>query len=64
MSQLLRGRKEAPSPPPFPLLLFRLDLKNFLSDLPGGTLVKNPPANVGDMGSSPGPGRSHMPRSN
>ena len=31
---------------------------------PGGTVVKNPPANAGDMGSSPGPGRSHMPRSN
>ena len=30
-------------------------------DLPGGTVVKNPPANAGDMGSSPGPGRSHMP---
>ena len=31
---------------------------------PGGTVVKNPPANVGDTGLSPGPGRSHMPRSN
>ena len=30
----------------------------------GGTVVKNPPANAGDMGSSPGPGRSHMPQSN
>ena len=30
---------------------------------PGGTVVKNPPANAGDTGSSPGPGRSHMPRS-
>ena len=25
-------------------------------DFPGGTVVKNPPTNVGDMGSSPGPG--------
>ena len=25
---------------------------------------KNPPANAGDTGSSPGPGRSHMPRNN
>ena len=33
-------------------------------DFPGGAVVKNPPANVGDMGSSPGPGRSHVPRSN
>ena len=30
-------------------------------DFPGGTVVKNPPANAGDTGSSPGPGRSHMP---
>ena len=30
---------------------------------PGGAVVKNPPASAGDMGSSPGPGRSHMPRS-
>ena len=33
-------------------------------DFPGGTVVKNPPANAGDTGPSPGPGRSHMPRSN
>ena len=25
---------------------------------------KNPPANAGDMGLIPGPGRSHMPQSN
>ena len=31
---------------------------------PGDAVVKNPPANAGDTGSSPGPGRSHMPRSN
>ena len=31
---------------------------------PGGTVVKNMPANAGDTGSSPGPGRSHMLRSN
>ena len=31
---------------------------------PGGTVVKNPPANAGDMGSSPGLGSSHIPRSN
>ena len=31
---------------------------------PGGAVVKNPSANAGDMGSSPGPGRSHMLRSN
>ena len=37
---------------------------NYMWDLPGGALVKSPPANAGDRGSSPGPGRSHMPRSN
>ena len=31
---------------------------------PGGALVENLPANAGDTGSSPGLGRSHMPRSN
>ena len=31
---------------------------------PAGALVKNPPANTGDTGSSPGLGRSHMLRSN
>ena len=31
---------------------------------PGGAVVKNLPANAGDTGSSPGLGRSHMPRSN
>ena len=32
-------------------------------DFLDGAVVKNPPANAGDTGSSPGPGRSHMPRS-
>ena len=31
---------------------------------PGGAVVKNPPANAGDTGSSPGPGRSYTPWSN
>ena len=39
-----------------------LILNNLFRDFPGGTVVKNPPANAGDRGSSPGPGRSHMPR--
>ena len=39
--------------------------KNLLyRDFPGGAVVKNPPANAGDTGSSPGPGRSHRPWSN
>ena len=31
---------------------------------PGGPEIKNPPANAGDMGSIPDPGRSHMTRGN
>ena len=38
--------------------------KSAAGGFPGGAVVKNPPANAGDMGSSPGPGRFHMPRSN
>ena len=30
---------------------------------PGGAVVESLPANAGDTGSSPGLGRSHMPRS-
>ena len=33
-------------------------------DFPGDAVVGNLPDNAGDTGSSPGPGRSHMPRSN
>ena len=43
---------------------FALNSKSPGEDFPGGTVVKNPPANAGDTGSSPGLGRSHMPRSN
>ena len=35
-----------------------------IQDFPGGAVVKNPPANAGNMGLSTGPGKSHMPRSN
>ena len=31
---------------------------------PGGSVVRNLPANARDTGSIPDPGRSHMPRSN
>ena len=34
------------------------------SGFPGGAVVENLPVNAGDTGSSPGLGRSHMPRSN
>ena len=39
-------------------------IKNMWLGFPGGAVVKNSPANAGDMGSSPGLGRSHMPQSN
>ena len=36
-------------------------MKNSLvGGFPGGAVVKNRPANAGDKGSIPGPGRSHM----
>ena len=39
----------------------KYDLKGGGGGFPGGAVVKNPPANAGDTGSIPGPGRSHMP---
>ena len=41
-----------------------LKLKEQQQGFPGGVAVENLPANAGDMGSSPGLGRSHMPWSN
>ena len=38
--------------------------KSSTRDFLGAAVVKNPPANAGDTGSSPGPERSHMPWSN
>ena len=46
------------------LFSLRCGLKMYEQDFLGGAVVKNLPANAGDVGSSPGPGRSHMPRSN
>ena len=48
------------SPPRLPPVLSESKERGF----PGGAVVKNLPANAGHTGSSPGPGRSHMPRSN
>ncbi|XP_057590595.1 E3 ubiquitin-protein ligase RNF139 isoform X2 [Hippopotamus amphibius kiboko] len=42
---------------------FCIGLQIFLRLL-GGAVIENPPANEGDTGSIPAPGRSHMPRSN
>ena len=44
--------------------LYTFALKKTNRGFPGGAVVENPPANAGDTGSSPGPGRSHMPRGN
>ena len=41
-----------------------LNIKYMGQGFPGGTVVENPPAIAGDTGFSPGPGRSHMLRSN
>ena len=37
-----------------------IKLKVLLGDFPGGPVVKNLPANAGDMGLTPGPRRSYM----
>ena len=42
----------------------RAKLKYKTQDFPGGAVVKNLPANAWDPGLIPGPGRSHMLRSN
>ena len=41
----------------------RVELKIVMNlwSFPGGSVVKNPLANAGDMGSVPDPGRSHVP---
>jgi len=38
--------------------------RSLIQGFPGGSVVRNLPPNEGDMGSVPGPGRSHMLRSN
>ena len=40
----------------------QLLVKKFMHrDFPGGPVVENSPANAGDTGLIPGPGRFHMP---
>ena len=39
---------------------YLLSIKNLDLGFPGGAVVKNLPANAGDMGLNPGPGRSHV----
>ena len=48
----------------FYYILYNQLVKVSVSGFPDGAVVENLPANAGDMGSSPGLGRSHMPRSN
>ena len=40
------------------------EIKKKTEGFPGGAVVESLPANAGDTGSSPGLGRSHVPRSN
>ena len=54
-------------PSPHIVAIFFLVMRTFKiysRGFPGGAVVKNPPANAGGTGSSPGLGRSHIPRSN
>ena len=44
--------------------LMNVCLRIILGGYPGGAVVESLPADAGDTGSSPGLGRSHMPRSN
>ena len=39
-------------------LMTEVQQQSFIKGFPGGSVVKNPPANAGDMGSIPGLGRS------
>ena len=50
------GQGDFPGGPVVKILCFQ--------GFPGGAVVKNPPANARGTGSSPGPGRFHMPWSN
>ena len=47
--------------------IFALKMDKFYlkqkQDFLGGPVIENLPANAGDMGSIPGPGRFHMPQS-
>ena len=45
------------------MISLHMESKKMIQGFPGGAVVKNLPANAGDTGLSPGPGRSHMPQS-
>ena len=44
--------------------VMKFQIQHKVWGFPSGAVVKNLSANAGDMGSSPGPGRSHMLWSN
>ena len=50
--------------PAYKNILSTIIPKEYALGFPGGATVENLPANAGEAGSSPGLGRSHMPRSN
>ena len=62
--QCSRGEEKCPFLPSIPFVVGKMAYKTLPWGFPGGAVVKNLPANAGDTGSSPGLGRSHMPRSN
>ena len=43
---------------------YSLQIEAKMEAFPGSPVVKNPPANAGDRGSLPGPGRFHMLQGN
>ena len=57
----LSSNTESPDAMTLDFSAFR-NMKN--RDFPVGTVDKKPPANTGDVGSIPDPGRFHKPRSN
>ena len=68
-SETLEGTQQSVVHQAFPVILMYARCENHLVrrsnvDFPGGSVVKNPPANAGDMGLSPGLGRFHMLQSN
>ena len=60
LKHLKKTRKKVPSC----FEVGNLDTESTGRDFPGGAVVKNLPANAGNTFTSPGPGRSHMLRSN
>ena len=46
------------------IYLAYISLEYTIEGLPGGSVVRNSPANAGDMGLIHGPERSHMPQNN